>query len=203
MSINKLCNKIIRVGGKLKLRLITLICLFTFAFFIANGQDAKALSCVELGSPQEALEVYGGAIYGEVKQIKVDLKQEGFTGTKEKIRYILVDVERSWKTEVDSQIIVRTDYTWGFDFKEGNKYLIYISEVDGESSSSPCSLTIEMNNLNQATELFGEGLRPKQQVHLEYKMWLMFEQDIDLYIVIAIGLVVISVIYLRARRKKG
>lgn len=203
MSIKKLCNKIIRVGGKLKLRLITLICLFTFAFFIANGQDAKALSCVELGSPQEALEVYGGAIYGEVKQIKVDLKQEGFTGTKEKIRYILVDVERSWKTEVDSQIIVRTDYTWGFDFKEGNKYLIYISEVDGESSSSPFSSTIEMNNLNQATELFGEGLRPKQQVHLEYKMWLMFEQDIDLYIVIAIGLVVISVIYLRARRKKG
>lgn len=84
MSIKKLCNKIIRVGGKLKLRLITLICLFTFAFFIANGQDAKALSCVELGSPQEALEVYGGAIYGEVKQIKVDLKQEGFTGTKRK-----------------------------------------------------------------------------------------------------------------------
>lgn len=197
-----LCNKIIRAGGKLNLRLITLICLFTFAFFIANGQDAKALSCVEIGSPQEALEVYGGAIYGEVKQIKVDLKQEGFTGPKEKIRYILVDVERSWNTEVDSQIIVGTDYTWGFDFKEGNKYLIYTSEVDGVTSSSPCSSTIEMNNLNQATELFGEGLRPKQQVHIEYKMWLMFEQDIDLYIIIAIGLVVISFIYMRARKKK-
>jgi hypothetical protein len=187
----------------LNLRLITLICLFTFAFFIANGQDAKALSCVEIGSPQEALEVYGGAIYGEVKQIKVDLKQEGFAGPKEKIRYILVDVERSWNTEVDSQIIVGTDYTWGFDFKKGNKYLIYISEVDGVTSSSPCSSTIEMNNLNQATELFGEGLRPKQQVHIEYKMWLMFEQDTDLYIVIAIVLVVISVIYLRARKKKS
>lgn len=198
-----LCNKIIRAGGKLNLRLITLICLFTFAFFIANGQDAKALSCVEIGSPKEAKEVYGGAIYGEVKQIKVDLKQEGFAGPKEKIRYILVDVERSWNTEVDSQIIVGTDYTWGFDFKEGNKYLIYISEVDGVTSSSPCSSTIEMNNLNQATELFGEGLRPKQQVHIEYKMWLMFQQDTDLYIVIAIVLVVISVIYLRARKKKS
>ncbi|MEK4142480.1 hypothetical protein NST45_12200 [Paenibacillus sp. FSL R7-0163] len=187
----------------MNLRLITLICFFTFAFFIANGQDAKALSCVEIGSPQEALEVYGGAIYGEVKQIKVDLKQEGFAGPKEKIRYILVDVERSWNTEVDSQIIVGTDYTWGFDFKEGNKYLIYISEVDGVTSSSPCSSTIEMNNLNQATELFGEGLRPKQQVHIEYKMGFMFEQDIDLYVVIAIGLVVISFIYLRARKKKS
>lgn len=68
----------------MNLRLITLICLFTFAFFIANGQDAKALSCVEIGSPQEALEVYGGAIYGEVKQIKVDLKQVGFAGPKRK-----------------------------------------------------------------------------------------------------------------------
>ncbi|KGE17293.1 hypothetical protein [Paenibacillus wynnii] len=184
-------------------RLLTLILLFTSVFFISNGQDASALSCVEVGSPQEALEEYSGAVYGEVIQIRVDLKQEGFTGSKEKIRYILVDVERSWKTEVDSQIILATDYTWGFDFKEGNKYLIYISEVAGELSSSPCSSTIEMNNLNQATELFGEGFRPKQQVNLEHKMWFMFEQDIDLYIVVAIVIVAISFFFMRASKKKG
>lgn len=187
----------------MNLRLLTLIFLFTSVFFISNGQEAKALSCVELASPQEALEVYSGAVYGEVKQIKVDLKQAGFTGSKEKIRYILVDVERSWKTEVDSQIIVGTDYTWGFDFKEGYKYLLYINEVDGELSSSPCSSTIEMNNLSQATELFGEGIQPKQQINLEHKMWFMFEQDIDLYIVVAIVLVGISVFFMRTRKKKG
>jgi hypothetical protein len=106
-------------------------------FFFSNEQDVKALSCVDVGSPQAALERFDGAVYGEVKQIKVDLKQEGFTGTKKKIRYILIEVERSWITEVDSQIIVATDYTWGYEFKEGNKYLIYFSEVDGELSSDP------------------------------------------------------------------
>ncbi|MDN4602119.1 hypothetical protein P5G61_12845 [Paenibacillus sp. F6_3S_P_1C] len=188
---------------KLKIRLSTLIFFFTTVFFILNGQDAKALSCAEPGSPQESLERYSGAVYGEVKQIKVDLKQEGLTGTKEKIRYILVEVERSWNTEVDSQIIVATDYTWGFNFKKGNKYLIYISKGDGELSSSPCSSTIEMNNLNQATELFGEGSQPKQQVNLEHKMWFMFEHDIDLYIVVAIVVVAISIFVMRARKKKG
>lgn len=171
-------------------------------FFISNAQDVNALSCVESGSPQEELEIYDGAVYGEVKQVKVDLKQEGFTGTKEKIRYILVEVERSWNTEVDSQLIIATNFTWGFDFKEGNKYLIYFSEVDGELSSSPCSLTIEMNHLNQATELFGEGYPPKQQVNVEHKMWFMFEQDIDLFIV---GVVVFAAIFtfiMRVRKKK-
>ncbi|NOU71296.1 hypothetical protein GC098_07650 [Paenibacillus sp. LMG 31458] len=186
-------------------RLLSLIMAFTMVFFFSNEQDVKALSCVDVGSPQAALERFGGAVYGEVRQIKADLKQEGFTGTKEKIRYILVEVERSWITEVDSQIIVTTDYTWGYEFKEGNKYLIYISEVDGELISSPCSTTIEMNNPKQAIELFGEGLRPKLQVNLEHKMWFMFEQDIDVYIiVVALVFVVIAVSFMRrARKKKG
>jgi hypothetical protein len=188
----------------MNLRILSLIFVFTTVFFFSNEQGVKALSCVEVGSPQAVLERYDGAVYGEVKQIKVDLKREGLTGTKEKIKYILVEVERSWITEVDSQIIVATDYTWGYEFKEGNKYLIYFSDVNGEFSSDPCSQTIEMNNLNQATELFGEGLRPKQQVNLEHKMWFMFEQDIDLYIVITLVLLVIAAVpFMKARKKKG
>ncbi|MFK0524228.1 hypothetical protein ACINKY_18705 [Paenibacillus illinoisensis] len=187
---------------KLKHRLFTIIFLFTTIFFFANGQDVKALSCAEKGSLQEELDGYNGAVYGEIKKMKVDLKQEGITGIKEKVRYILVEVERSWKTEVDSQVIVATDYTWGFNFKEGSKYFILISEMDGELSSSPCSTTIEMNNLNQATEQFGEGFGPKQQVNLEPKMWFMMEQDFDLYIVLAIILVVSAVFIMRARKKR-
>ncbi|MBM6387096.1 MAG: FeoB-associated Cys-rich membrane protein [Paenibacillus sp.] len=187
---------------KLKHRIFTIIFLFTTIFFFANGQEVKALSCAEKGSLQEELDGYTGAVYGEIKNIKVDLKQEGITGTKEKVRYILVEVERSWKTEVNSQVIVATDYTWGFNFKEGSKYFIFISEMDGELSSSPCSTTIEMNNLNQVTERFGEGFGPKQQVNLESKMWFMMEQDFDLYIVLAIILVVSAVIIMRARKKR-
>ncbi|WP_339305565.1 hypothetical protein NST33_25680 [Paenibacillus sp. FSL L8-0435] len=187
---------------KLKLRIIMLIFFISTVFFISDVQDVKALSCAESGGPQEQLEIYDGAVYGEVKQVKVDLKQEGFTGTKEKIRYILVEVERSWNTEVDSQLIIATNFTWGFDFKEGNKYLIYFSEVDGELSSSPCSSTIEMNNINQATELFGEGFPPKQQVNVEHKMWFMFEQDIDLFIVGVVVFAAIFIFFMRVRKKK-
>lgn len=188
--------------GKLKLRIFTLIFFISTVFFISNAQDINALSCAESASPQEELERNTGAVYGEVKQIKVDLKQKGFTGTKEKIRYILVEAERSWNTEVNSQLMIATNYTWGFDFKEGNKYLIYFSEANGELSSSPCSSTIEMNNINQATELFGEGYSPKQQVNLEHKMWFMFEQDIDLYIVGIVVFAAIFIFFMRVRTKK-
>ncbi|MGN7354569.1 hypothetical protein ACTHPJ_24800 [Paenibacillus amylolyticus] len=188
---------------KLKLRIITLIFFISSMFFIANTQEVNALSCAESGGPQEQLEIYDGAVYGEVKQVKVDLKQEGFTGTKEKFRYILVDAERSWNTEVDSQLIIATNYTWGFDFKEGNKYLIYFSQANGELSSSPYSSTIEMNNINQATELFGEGFPPKQQVNVEHKMWFMFEQDIDLYIVGIFVLAAIFILFMIVGKKKG
>ncbi|WNS43093.1 hypothetical protein [Paenibacillus sp. MMS20-IR301] len=183
-------------------RILTLIGFFTFAFLFSNVKEANALSCAEVGAPQDALALYSGAVYGEVKQIKTDLKQEGFTGSKEKIKYILVNVERSWKHKVDSQIIVATDYTWGFDFKKGNKYLIYISEADDGLSSSPCSPTIELNNLNQATELFGEGFQPQKKVNVEYKMWFMFESDIDLYIAAAVILVVAAFFFRRVKRKK-
>jgi hypothetical protein len=64
-------------------------------------------------------------------------------------------------------------------------------------------VTIQMNNLNQATELFGEGFAPKQQVNLEHKMWFMSEQDIDLYIVGAIIFLAIFVFIMRVRKKKG
>lgn len=47
-----------------------------------------------------------------------------FTGTKEYVRYLFVEVEQSWNIEVDSQIIVSTDYTWGYDYKKSNSYLI-------------------------------------------------------------------------------
>lgn len=189
--------------GKLRIRILALIICFSVVFCISNAQDINALSCAESGSPQEELERNTGAVYGEVKQIKVDLKQEGYTGTKEKFRYILVEAERSWNTEVDSQLMIATNYTWGFDFKESNKYLIYFSEANGELSSSPCSSTIEMNNINQATELFGEGYPPKQQVNLEHKMWFMFEQDIDMYIVGIVVLAAIFILFMIVRKKKG
>ncbi|MGN7415292.1 hypothetical protein [Paenibacillus sp. SAF-068] len=189
--------------GKLKLRIVTLMLLISTVFFGFNVQDVKALSCAESESPQAELERNTGAVYGEVKQIKVDIKQEGFTGTKEKFRYILVEAERSWNTEVDSQLIIATNYTWGFDFKEGNKYLIYFSEATGELISSPCSSTIEMNNVDQATELFGEGFPPKQQVNLEHKMWFMFEQDMDMYIVGIVVLAAIFILFIIVRKKKG
>ncbi|WP_339257233.1 hypothetical protein MKZ12_24475 [Paenibacillus sp. FSL R5-0713] len=188
---------------KLKLRIITLMFLISTVFFGSNVQDINALSCAESGSPQEELERNTGAVYGEVKQIKVDLKQEGFTGTKEKFRYILVEAERSWNTEVDSQLMIVTNYTWGVDFKEGNKYLIYFSEANGELSSSPCSSTIEMNNVDQATELFGEGYPPKQPVNLEHKMWFMFERDMDMYIVGIVVLVAIFILFIIVRKKNG
>ncbi|MCA0757926.1 hypothetical protein KP806_22960 [Paenibacillus sp. N4] len=152
------------------------------------------------------MDYFDGAVFGVVKNVKSDIKQEGFIGTKEHVRNILIEVKQSWKMELNSQIIVSTDYTWGFDFQEGKSYLIYVYEDEDKGSlfSSPCSATYQMDDVSEATKLLGSGgLQPGKEVNLDYKMWFMTDKDFDIYIVAgAASLVAGMAVYLVRRRKR-
>ncbi|RCW39915.1 hypothetical protein [Paenibacillus prosopidis] len=157
---------------------------FVFGLFltVSFGTKTHALSCVEVGGPHEQLDFFDAAVFGEVKKVKGDIKQERFIGTKEFVRNVLIDVKQSWKMEFNSQIIVSTDYTWGYDFQEGQSYLIYVYENEGILASSPCSTTYKMDDVSEASKLLGtDGLSPGKEVNLSYKMWFMTEIDFHIY----------------------
>ncbi|TYP78259.1 hypothetical protein [Paenibacillus methanolicus] len=189
-----------------KLRLVALLALALLALALSTlvsfGSTAHALSCVEReGGPQETLKLYGGAVFGEVKQVKND--QEGFVGTIETVRNVLLDVKQSWNLALDSQVIVATDFTWGFDFKKGQSYLIYVYDDHGRLASDPCSPTYMLNDLAEATQLLGNGLPPGDQVNLAYKMWFMTDTDLDLLIVVGAAVLVVALAVVGVRRFRG
>lgn len=179
--------------------LIALVSLFLFM-----PDKAHALSCAELSGPQEALERNGAAVYGEIKQVKADIEQDGFTGPKEYVTNVLLEVERSWGIEADTQMIAAADYTWGYDYQQGESYLIFLSKQQDRMVISPCSPTLELASVEEAVELLGAGSPPVNQVNLGYRMWFMLDKDIDL--LIAGGILFAAAIVLCAwliRKKRG
>ncbi|MDR6552629.1 hypothetical protein [Paenibacillus qinlingensis] len=163
-------------------------------FLVSSPNDVNALSCGKVDDdPKERLLTFGGAVYGEVIQIKGEIKQKGFIGPKEYVTNILVDVDRSWNMEVPSQIIVAVDYTWGFPFEKGKSYFLYIQNLDGELVSSPCAPVKEVQLLNQIDKQLGEGNTPTKQVNVAYKMWFMTDKDYDVWILGAMLIVCILV----------
>lgn len=161
---------------------ITMIAILFFAIY---PNKSYALSCAELEEP--AIHHYDLAVVGTVLDVKNDLTQRGLTGAKEMNTYVLLDVEQSWKKELDSQIIIEADFTWGHPFEEGRDYLLYLNKKDGEYFNSPCSLVSEVHSRNDYVPLLGEGKAPIKEVDVSHKMWFMTDKDFDLIVVLLIG----------------
>lgn len=186
----------------MKKRMLAVFIVISAVFCFLDVHEAKALSCAMTLPPAEALELGGGAVYGEVKSIRENMRQPGFTGTKEYERNVLIEVERSWGVETDSQVIIATDFTWGYDFDKGSRYLVFfgVDQDEGTFSSSPCSPTEEMGSLEEASALLGEGMEPGRNVQLGYRMWLMTTYDFDRLIVGGSALAVLTFVLLLVRR---
>jgi hypothetical protein len=165
---------------------------------------AHALSCAEPSGPQEALEANGAAAYAEVRQVKGDIEQAGFTGPKEYVKNVLLEVERSWNIEVDFQIIGAADYTWGYDYQKGESYLIFLAKHQDRMVISPCSPTMTLASVDDAVRLLGEGNPPADRANLAYRMWFMFDTDLDLMIMaVAVPIAALCLWVGLKRRKRG
>ncbi|MFJ7370944.1 hypothetical protein ACIQVU_16075 [Lysinibacillus sp. NPDC098008] len=170
-----------------------LLIILVIAITVISPIQSKALTCVEVKEP--AIDYYDVAIFGTIVKVKTDIEQKGFTGPKEWKKYVLVDVEKSWKKEADSQLIFEADYASSDNFEQGKKYVLYLDEKDGAYySSSPCTPDILVNSSSDYEQL-GKGLEPVNQVNLSYKMLFMNDKDIDLGITIVIIAILFIIIW--------
>lgn len=164
------------------MRLLLLAILCTLSLHIIFPQQAQALSCVELEEP--IIDNFNMAVVGTVLNVKNDIVQKGFTGAKETKKYVLLDVEKSWKTEVATQLIFEADFTWGHDFKKNKKYLVYLHENNGTYTNSPCSPVTVVNSSEDVPKITEKEFTPSQEVNLKSKMWLKYDKDLDLLFVL-------------------
>lgn len=177
------------------LRTMMIAC-FIFSIFPIKSE---ALSCVELTSP--IINNFDMAVVGTVLNIKQQNIQP--LGSEPK-QYVLMEVEKSWKQQVDSQIIFEADFTWSYPYDKGEKYLVYLYEDNGQYINSPCSPVEEVRASNDYEADWGEGIAPKKEVHLNYKIWFMTGKIYEFLfgLMILVGIVIfIRRIYLK--RKGG
>lgn len=166
------------------------ILMIAILFLFINPLQSDALSCAELEEP--AIEHYDLAVVGTVLDMKKGIAEKGLSGTKEIYNYVLLQIEQSWKQEVDSQIMIQTDFTWGHPFKEGEDYLLYLNEKGGQYFNSPCSTVSEVHSTQDYEPLLGEGLAPVNEVDLRYQMWWLAAKKYKfLFVLLILGAVLI------------
>lgn len=132
--------------------------------------QSYALDCVEIEPP--VIDHFDMAVVGTVLNVKHNEFQQFYKGVSDPKQYVLLEVEESWKQQVDSQMIFEADYAWSYPFEKGQKYLIYLNENNGKYINNPCSPVEEASASNYEVT-FGEGFVPKNEVNISYKMWLI------------------------------
>lgn len=159
----------------------------------------QACSCAELPSAEEEFERSQAVFRGKVMDVREKRSLNG-----ELAKSVLFEVESIWKGIKQSQVIIITGLgggDCGFNFIEGQTYLVYASEstMYGEKSlvTTVCNRTNKLSVLQEDLTILGAGQPPIEEVDLtgshegsQYFIWGIA--------VIAIGIVFI---FLFKRRK--
>ncbi len=161
----------------------------------------SACSCVELPSVKEEMDRSKAVFSGKVVGIKEKRSLKGDTSTS-----VLFDVTKTWKGVRQSQIIINTGLSnadCGFDFTEGQEYLVYAKEstMYGAKSlvTTICDRTNGFDASKEDLKILGGGTPPTEKADLSgtfkgnpYRIWIAG-------LFMAIGIVAIFV--LRGRKK--
>lgn len=161
---------------------------------------ASACKCAELPSVEEEFERSQAVFSGKVVDIREKRSLKGNI-----TKSVLFEVSKTWKGVKQSQIIITTGQgggDCGFDFKEGQDYLVYANEstMYGAKSlvSVICNRTNELRSSQEDLKILGVGQPPIEEVDLTS----MHEEN-QLYIgVVVIVAIAVVLIFILIRRKK-
>ena len=176
---------------------------FVFISILLIGSfpsTTSACSCAELPGVEEEFEHSKAVFSGKVVDIREKRSLNGYTS-----KSVLFEVTNTWKGVEQSQIIITTGQgrgDCGFDFKEGEEYLVYANEstMYGAESlvSVICDRTNELSSLQNDLAILGEGQPPIEEVDLSDQ-----HKGNQLYIWVTIVVAIYKVaIFLLIRRKR-
>ena len=162
----------------------------------------SACSCAELPSVEEEFERSQAVFSGKVVDVREKRSIKGY-----QTKSVLFKVTNTWKGVKQSQIIITTGQgggDCGFNFKEGQEYLVYVNKstmYGGKTLvSTICDRTNELSVLQEDLKILGEGQPPIEDIDLTGK-----HKENQYYIwgaaVIVIGILLILIF--RRRKKDG
>lgn len=174
---------------------------FTFISICIIGSFpaiTSACSCAELPSVEEEFERSKAVFSGKVVDIKVRKSLKGYT-----FKSVLFEVTNTWKGVEQTQIIITTgqgDGDCGYNFIEGNEYLVYANESSMYGAKSLASLLCDRTDVlsfsQKDLEVLGQGEPPIEEVNLSFK-----HNRNQIYIWATLGLGIGIVFFILIRRK--
>ncbi len=109
------------------------------AFFLFNPTCAYACSCLPPGTPQEELGRSDAVFAGKV----VALSGRVDAGAAESVD-VTFEVSRVWKGAESRTVLLKTpgsSASCGFNFEQGQEYVVYASQQEGNLTAGLCSRT--------------------------------------------------------------
>jgi len=163
---------------------------------------ASACSCAELPTAAEELERSKAVFSGKVLDIKDKRSADGYV-----TKSVRFKVTNTWKGVAQSQIIITTGQgggDCGFNFTEGQEYLVYAYESDMYGSKALvtgiCDRTNYMTSLKDDLSILGAGKPPVEKVDLSSE-----QNGFQIYLWAAFVFVsgIMVFLLLKFRKKKG
>lgn len=165
---------------------------------------AQACSCALPSSAQDQLSRSQAVFAGRALGVKEQRFLNG--GMAKAVRF---EVSRIWKGESVSEIIIYTGSgggDCGFDFKEGQDYLVYAnpSSMYGDKEllvTIICDRTKQLSQAQEDLAVLGEGRLPTKQVNLAWDFFRLNPYSLSALIGAAVVVIGGAVILIRRKRR--
>ncbi|WNF24674.1 hypothetical protein [Mesobacillus jeotgali] len=176
-----------------KIRLITFsMAVILLAVGLTTFPTAShACKCVEEKTVEDELDSSKAVFSGKVIEIKNENNN----------RKILFEVEDTWKGVSQTEIILEDEWSsCSTDFFEGETYLVYAHEFQGELTTDICDRTRELSSAGEDLATLGTGATPTEEVDLREQL----RSPVIRYIYIWLPLVsFLIVIFIYIRKRSG
>ena len=143
-----------------KLTAFSVVIFAVYAIWLfADPGKTHACSCVDSGSPSEALGRADAVFAGEATAVQVWSRSWPIISSADRVS-VRFDVNRIWKGPRSDTITIKTvrsEVSCGYEFEEGRKYIVYVR--NGETGL--CSRTASAALAIQHFAELGEGWQPE------------------------------------------
>ncbi|MGZ9584452.1 hypothetical protein [Paenibacillus marinisediminis] len=175
-------------------KIVGMVLLACIIFMLVPSERAAACSCIV---PEDAIagkEQASAVVQGTVLKIKKSFP------IGEAHNAVLLDVQRSWKGNESSQMIVYTDWSsCMFEFEQGVQYLLYTYEHKGVQKVFNCGRSTEIAQADQDLAQLGAGQPPTIEVNLEWR----FIEPIWILAMVILLLLISALLWLVMRRRRA
>jgi hypothetical protein len=166
---------------KLKLIYLSLIVILLAATVITFPTVSYACKCDWPPSVEQELKRSKAVFSGKV----IDINNE------KNNRKILFEVDEAWKGVSETQIILTDEHSsCSLNFFEGESYLVYAYEFQGDLTTNICDRTIDLRSAEEDLATLGKGATPTEKVDLKNQL----RSPVVNYIYIWLPLVILLIV---------